>query len=402
MLDLPILAEHESIRVRLTDQQARSLATTPFVTVAPGGEPGTWVLTAREHVGSLVVDGMRLLIRPKIRPDNLFVLLEVGLPPRSWRQEAFDYATSADLLPSVIAFFARTAETTLARGLLRSYRERREPLVALRGRPDFPTQTARGGVPFPIACRYEDYTDDNAENRYLKAAVRRAARVPLVPAADRRRLLQLLVTLESVTDDAVDAASLDRITITRLNAHYVPALRLARLVLANLTLLDRRGATRASSFMVDMNRLFEDFVTERLRRALAGRLEVRGQVPAHLDVARAVPMRPDLVLRRDGAPVYVADIKYKLTADATARNADYYQLLAYTTALELPEGVLIYCRSDGGTPSRSVTVRRAGKVLHTYAVNLAGPPESVDQEITALADWIEERSTAAATAINRR
>ena len=103
-------------------------------------------------------------------------------------------------------------------------------------------------------------------------------------------------------------------------------------------------------------------------------------------------MRPDLEFRRRGTPVYVADIKYKLTADAVARNADYYQLLAYTTALDLPEGVLIYCLADGGTPEHSVTVRHAGKVLHTRAVDLTGPPAAVAAEITVLADWIADRA----------
>ncbi len=136
------------------------------VTTAP--EVGRWRITAKEYVGSLVVDDMRLLVRPKIKPDNLFLLLEVGLPPTAWRRESIDYAQHADLLPSVIAFFTRTVETTLARGVLRAYREQHETLVSLRGRIDFPTQINRGGVTFPVACRYEDYTPDNAENRYLQ------------------------------------------------------------------------------------------------------------------------------------------------------------------------------------------------------------------------------------------
>jgi hypothetical protein len=151
---------------------------------------------------------------------------EVGLPEQAWRREAFDYATSADLLPSVIAFFARTVETTLARGVLRSYREHRERLVALRGRIDLSAQFSRTGVAVPVACRYDNYTADIAENRYLRAAVRRALRVPLVPAQDRRRLMQQLIALDDVADVADAADDLDRITVTRLNAHYEPALRL--------------------------------------------------------------------------------------------------------------------------------------------------------------------------------
>jgi 5-methylcytosine-specific restriction enzyme subunit McrC len=394
MPDLGVVAEYEPLRAELSDASARALTASGFVTVAADPVPGWWKITAKQYVGSLVVDDTRLLIRPKINPENLFLLLEVGLPESAWRRESFDYATHADLLPSVVAFFTRTVETTLARGLIRSYRERQESLVAMRGRPDIATQIARGGVPFPIACRYEDYTPDNAENQYLKAAVRRASRVPMVPAEDRRRLLQQLVALEDVSDVPVQPDDIDRIAITRLNTHYEPALRLARLLLENLTLVDTRGGTSASSFMVDMNVLFERFVTERLRRALTGRLEVRDQTRAHLGEGNRVLMRPDLEFRKRGRPVYVADIKYKLTADARARNADHYQLLAYTTALDLPEGALIYCLDEGGVEHRSITVRHAGKVLHTKAVDLTGPPSDVAAEIESLADWIAERSQA--------
>lgn len=137
--------------------------------------------------------------------------------------------------------------------------------------------------------------------------------------------------------------------------------------------------------------LFERFVTSRLRRALRGRLEVRSEPPVHLAHGGQVRMKPDLEFRRRGATTYVGDIKYKLTADARARNADYYQLLAYTTAMDLPEGLLIYCLADGGRPERSVTVRQAGKVLHTRAVDLTGAPPAVSAELEALADWIWSR-----------
>lgn len=388
---LPDLTEYESVDVQLSDGQARRLAETGVVTVAPAAGAGQWRLTAQNQVGSLVVGDLRLLIRPKIKPENLFLLLEVGLPEQAWRREAFDYASSADLLPSVIAFFARTVETTLARGVLRSYREHHDRLVAMRGRVDIPAQLTRTGVALPVACRYDDYTSDIAENRYLKTVVRRALRVPQVPAEDRRRLMQQLVGLDKVADVATRPDDLDRIARTRLNAHYEPALRLARLLLENLTLVDQRGGTTASSFLVDMNKLFERFVTSRLQRALRGRLEVRAEPPVNLAHGGQVRMKPDLEFRRHGATAYVGDIKYKLTADARARNADYCQLLAYATAMDLPEGVLIYCLADGGRPERSVTVRHAGKVLHTRAVDLTGEPAAVTAELEALADWISSR-----------
>lgn len=388
------LVQYEPELMRLSDHQARRLAAAagPAVTVTPAPDTGWWSITARDHVGSLVVDDLELLIRPKVRPENLFLMLEVGLPPRAWRREAFGYAASTDLLPSVISFFARTVETTLARGVLRSYRAHADRVVALRGRLDVTAQLRNPAVVAPIACRFDEYTADINENRYLRAALRLSIRVPRVLVEDRRRLLRNLASLEEVADIPVRPDDLERMTFTRLNVHYEPALRLARLLMENVSLRDQRGRTAASSFLVDMNKLYERFVTERLRRALRGRLEVRSEPPVHLGEGRRVLMKPDLEFRRHGRTVLVGDTKYKLTADAKARNADYYQMLAYTTALDISDGVLIYCLAEGGTPERTVTVRHNGRSLHTKAIDLSGSPTEVAAELDSLADWIADRT----------
>ena len=394
-----------------------------YLTVEPGEHSGHWRVSARNYVGSINVGGLQVLVRPKIPLRNLFLLLEVGLREQDWRDEAVGYETNSDLLPALVSFFARTTETTLARGLYHSYREQRDRLVALRGRIDIARQLAQPGVVIPVACKFTEFTADLIENSYLKAAVSRSLRVAGVPHVDRRRLMQHLVTLEDVGDVRHRHTDHDRVVYTRLNEHYKPALRLAQLVLENLTLQDDIGATQASSFMLDMNDLFERFVTERLRRALRGRLDVKDQHRDTLDDERTVAIRPDLVFRASNTPRFVADIKYKLTDEAAGgRNADYYQLLAYTTALDLPEGVLIYCldadlpddsngsgddRSVTGSPSsaaaeplptaatRTVRARHAGKVLHTYALDLSGTAEDVAKNVNDLADWIDERATSA-------
>ena len=396
MIDLPRLFEFDAVDVALSDRRARRLDSEAgrYLSVSPHPDPGMWSVTAREYVGTLVVDDMRILIRPKIRLENLFLMLEVGLPEQAWRKEDFDYATNPDLLQSLVFFYARTLETTLARGLYRSYRNRDEDLKAIRGRIDFGRQLSRARLPMPVACRYGEFTSDIIENRGLRAAIRLSLRVPGVQAKDRRRLMRELVAMEEVSDAPVAGDELQRVHYTRLNDHYRPALGLARLLLDNLTLVDRRGGTTAASFMVNMNDLFERFVTERLRRALQGRLVVEDQTPDSLDIEKKVRIRPDLRLRdpRSGSVTYVGDIKYKLTEDAVARSADYYQLLAYTTALDLPEGVLIYCHADGGKPAGEITVRHAGKRLHVRAVNLSGSPTEVSKQIDGLATWIAERS----------
>ena len=419
------LREYGRAVLPLTNEQAATLNQVGggrYISVEPGEYSGHWQVSAHNYVGSINVAGLQVLVRPKIPLRNLFLLLEVGLRPQDWHDEAVRFETTGDLLPALVSFFARTTETTLARGLYHSYQEQRDRLVAMRGRVDIPRQLAQPGVVVPMHCKFTEFTADLIENSYLKAAVSRSLQVAGVQPIDRRRLMQHLVTLEDVGDARHHHSDYDRVVFTRLNEHYKPALRLARLVLANLTLQDAVGETQASSFMVDMNKLFERFVTKRLRRALRGRLEVKDQYRDRLDEERTVTIKPDLLFRTAGLPTFVADIKYKLTDEAAGgRHPDYYQLLAYTTALDLPEGVLIYCLdanrpddpdnhgstsdltrrrateasdSAGTGAVSSVRVRHAGKVLHTYALDLSGTTKDVARNLGELADWIEKRTVA--------
>ena len=174
-------------------------------------------------------------------------------------------------------------------------------------------------------------------------------------------------------------------------------------------------------------------------------------------------IKPDLLFKRDGVSVGVADIKYKLRdTDETAKtsessdihepsgnytgsgvwaaHADYYQLLAYTTALDHRPSCV-----DAGTwptqladtdmadkyladtdmadkPTRAdmadenlngntetstglpltepgpgrmtqlvhsmIEVKNAGKELHVVGIDLSGSPTDIQQQITALADQL--------------
>ncbi len=388
-----VLREYERRSVELSGASARALASAADsrLAVAPAAELGQWDLSAMQHVGTIVLPEVQVLIRPKVSLQNLFLLLDVGLPADAWRRESFAYATDPDLLPALADFFVRTLEQAIGSGLVRAYRSEWERLTSVRGRIDFPSQVRRPGTAWPIACHFEEYTADTDENRYLKAAVRRMLKVAGVRPLTRRALLRQLVRFEEVADVGVDVDLADRVLFTRLNRHYQPAIRLAHVVLRNVSLLDQEGDTGASSFLLDMNDLFQRFVANRLRRHLHGRLEVDEEPTVHLGRRRMVPMRPDLVFVADGVPVYVGDAKYKLIETGSARNADYYQLLAYATALDLDEGVLIYGQAEGQAAERVVEVSHAAKRLLAVAVDLRGAPSAVEKSLTDLADWIEAR-----------
>ena len=141
-----------------------------------------------------------------------------------------------------------------------------------------------------------------------------------------------------------------------------------------------------------MNRLFESFVEARLRHYLIGRVGVVGQRADKLDTDRAVTIKPDLtLLAPDGSIAYVADAKYKLLGDGIGRESDYYQLLAYTTALGLDEGLLIYCHHDGTVPAREIVVRHGGATPANPDDRTSGRAADLEQQMKSLADDLAAR-----------
>ena len=211
--------------------------------------------------------------------------------------------------------------------------------------------------------------------------------VPLVDAESQRILRRLLRGFSDVTP-LHRGEQIPGWQATRLNLRYHAALRLAELVLRATSVEHESGTVAVNGFLLDMPRLFEDFVTVALREALesayGGRVDDQDQ--NHFDEAGQVRLRPDIVWKVRGSAVAVIDAKYKAEKPAGYPNADLYQLLAYCTVLGLRRGHLVYAKGNE-KPMRHV-VRRSGIEIFSHAVDLDQPPDGLLTDMGDLAERI--------------
>lgn len=383
------LREYEEREVELpseAERVLRAVAGTRLIT-APAGRR-SFRIKATSHIGAITTPDVHVVIRPKIGIPTVLYLLESGGHLLRLDDDDVALAGTDDLVAAVATLFAAQLARLVRRGITRSYVQVSEQLSTLRGRLDLPAQQRSGGLNLPVACTYDDYQIDTRLNRRARTATLRLMGMPSVAPATGLQLRHLLATLDG-------AGPLQRVDLamptqfTRLDEHYRAVDGLATLILQNSSLDVRSGMNAASAFTIDMNVVFERFVTERLRRRLHGRLVVDAQRRTHLDHDKIVPIRPDLVLSLPhGADVMVADTKYKIAASGVGRETDYYQLLAYTAALGLPVGLLIYATDDQDPMPREIVVGAARSQLYTWAVNLNGRRRDIDQTIESLADSV--------------
>ncbi len=196
------------------------------------------------------------------------------------------------------------------------------------------------------------------------------------------------------------AAAVPDVVFTRLNRHYEAAISLATLVLRSASIDVGAGGPKGSAFLVDMNLVFERFVRQLLRNALdVDRAAFPDTAPhAALDEGGLVALRPDLCLLRGTKIVWVGDAKYKRLTPGSYPNADLYQLLAYSVALGLPGGTLIYAAADDVKEAEHVVVQ-AGKRLRVVALALGASPAKIKGRIRSLSREILTQSREMATGI---
>lgn len=350
---------------------------------------GKYLLTTGSTVGAFEVDGLSVLIRPKIEIPQLLSIACYAIGKVKLRSSNFDFPERT-ALPDILALaLGRAARYAFSRGLLYGYISREESLQTVRGRIRFEDQLRRRpGVLLPIEVRYDEFTDDILANRLVKAAALRLAVAGLYSERARNELRWIAGMLDNVSQREWLPSAVPEVTFDRLNVHYKDVVTLSRLVLRGNAFEARtRGNVRAQGFLMDMDTVFQEFVTVSLREALGlSEPEFRERNIDSLDTGNKVHLKPDLVWRKAGRYVFVGDAKYKNINNDRIPNDDLYQILAYVTALGLRRGLLVY--AEGECDPETYTVRNAGTKLDITSLDISGSLDQVLERVKNLAKQV--------------
>jgi 5-methylcytosine-specific restriction enzyme subunit McrC len=362
---------------RLTVDQGRWLrASGVVVAVMSSHDVDIWSIRAAGKVGVVQIGDVEVRIRPKVLIDRLLFLLGYAIKPGDWREDDVTVAAVDDLVPALAQALWRQVERAVLTGLLQGYRMHDDAAQVLRGRlRETDQMRRRHGLAVPLEVRYDEFTVDIAENQILRAAAERMLRLPRVDVVSRLRLRHLLSRFTDVRS-LPPGQPVPAWTPSRLNARYHTALRLAELVLRGASVEHAVGGVTVNGFLLDMPRLFEDFVTVALPEALrpyGGRAVPQDR--HHLDTGARIRIQPDLVWHAAGAPAAVVDAKYKAEKPSGFPDADLYQMLAYCTALRLPRGHLIYAK--GNEQPATHVVRNAEVEIVCHALDLGASPATL-------------------------
>ena len=389
-IDLREYAESEPLHLAVPERDALQEAL-PSLSILPAtGRSDAYRLRPQAVIGAFDLGDLSVAIRPKLDISRVVFLASYAMGAFNLRDEGFDFESAPTLVETLALALASSARRAFARGLLHGYRSEQEALPTVRGRIDMSEQLRRRfDIVVPVEVRYDEFTDDILANRLVKAAANLLGRMRLHDRRSREGLRWMGATLGNVTPVRFLPHEVPEVAFDRFNGHYREVVALSRLILRHQTLELGRGGTRASGFLIDMNKVFQGFVTRALRESLGASDRTfcsddqLARRAITLDQRGRIGLEPDLTWWDGRTCMFVGDAKYKRIDIKSVPNADLYQILAYATALDLPGGLLVYAKGEADPEVHDV--RHVGKRLEVVAVDLAGSIENLRATIDDLA-----------------
>ena len=268
-LDLPPLSEHDRLLAQdLTDGDGRLLVEELRTRTR---------IRTTSWIGVVRFSAFEVRVVPKYAGGSLGVLQMLsytrGLDALRRQSAVRSLAVGGAHLVDLIALLLAEEADRLARGgLLSDYVTREDTLAMVRGRLlPFEQITRRPGRVDRLECRFDEFESDIDENRLIAAALEVIARFCRRDDV-RRHVNRARGAFEAACDPAaLDPGWLtDDVGYNRRNDHYRDAHVYARLILRNLAVKDiyTTGQANSFAFLINMNVLFEDFITSLVRRRL--------------------------------------------------------------------------------------------------------------------------------------
>ncbi len=300
-----------------------------------------WRLTAQGWAGFIpLTRAVGLVLQPKVPLLDLFAMIEVAYDLQSLH--FLPGLVHVTTLPAIYTRLARLLAQRIMergkRGLYRAYLPVQENVPYVRGRIHT-SALARTLPAATLACTYQQITTDVEENRILMWTLYTILRSGLCfdeSLTTVKRAYRLLASQTALVQ--MPASACRHRVYTRLNQDYAPLHALCAFFLDQSGPGHTIGDQTMIPFLVDMARLYEQFVAAWLKARLAATHRVATQV--HSPVSGDLHFTIDLVISA-GRQRWVVDTKYKVPTGGPD-TADVAQVLAYAQVQGAQQAVLVY------------------------------------------------------------
>ena len=331
---------------------------TPFLRIASG--IGGKFIQARNYVGVLQTKGgLTIEILPKIADKNdaeksKKVLIKMLRTLKNFPFKSSNLASlktqNLPLLEIFISMFLCELEALVKKGIKSDYVALEENLNFLKGKLNINEQIKRNSVHKErFYVGYSEFLSDIKINRIIKTTLKFLYKKSN-SSKNQQKIRELLFMFDEVStcDDYKNFFA--KLIINRQVKHYEQTLLWCKIFLLGNSFTPHKGDDLAFALLFDMNKLFESYVGNFIKKKRAD-VSLQHSAKHLVEDPKSFKLRPDIFLEGK----FIADTKWKIIRQDNKENeekykisqADLYQLYAYGKKYECGKLYLIYPKIDG-------------------------------------------------------
>ncbi|WP_459902895.1 McrC family protein [Campylobacter concisus] len=242
-----------------------------------------------------------------------------------------------------ISMFLDEVSKLIKIGIKSDYVELEDNLRFLKGKLKISEQIRKNIVHKEIFyVYYQEFSIDRAENRLIKSTLEFLYRRSK-SSRNQRFIREYLFIFDEISSSSDINVDFSRLKLNRQTKHYEQALLWSKIFLQNKSFSPYRGSDVAFALLFDMNRLFESYVGNFIKKKLPGVILQYSE--KHLvENPKSFRLKPDIFLESK----FIADTKWKIVKSGDdISQADLYQLYAYGKKYECGRLYLVYPRISG-------------------------------------------------------
>ena len=344
-------------------------------------------ISARNYVGVVQFDNIRLEVYPKIFSENkvydwkqfqfnLFFWLsycnKIRFPFSLVNVSNLDFD---DFLDVLIFIFANYTLEVLSEQPYQCYQDITEEVSFLKGRLSFPeyiNNNLTRGKWQNFYCTHEPFVFDNQFNRIVKYLTKNLLNVSSNPL-NITKLENILFLLDDVSDIKCTLLDCEKVKLNPLYGDLENILSLCRLFLSNSVFDIHNEGSKNFCFMLPMEHVFEEFNHGFLSSHFEN-INIKSQSTDWLatrDENKVFKIRNDLVIN----DVLIVDTKYKkrIANDGLrggVSQTDMYQMVSYAIRRKCKDVILLYPFYNGNENSDIEFVVLVGSVNEIIRIKI--------------------------------
>ncbi len=200
---------------------------------------------------------------------------------------------------------------------------------------------------------YDEYSINRAENRLIKATLLKLNKKS-ANSENQKLIHNLLNNLEMITPSVNYLKDFSQVVTDRNTTGYKKLIDWSKVFLLNKSLSTFSGSNTATSLLFPMEKLFESYVAQQLKIAIASQnwhISFQDRKYHLFDEPRQFALRPDIVITKENKTRVVLDTKWKYLKDEPSGNygisqQDMYQMYAYSKKYNARDVWLIYPQNN--------------------------------------------------------